>query len=152
VKCKSRSGGFTQSATFDAVQSTNQKYHQSQRERAAEFKTLTLHVISAYTQLRALPLVCAVDPDQDALSRSKKWSPDIGHFLMDVELGTELALQDRPALQAAWMQIAQGEKVSPAISEEIYMRCGKFYRARKLDPRDYLRPSVRRSRAAAAGA
>jgi hypothetical protein len=140
-----------QSASFDVQGTRVAPYHRvTKRELLTQQRNLFDRVISAYVQVRGYPVVVAVDPDDDPVSRSHKWTPTLCHYLVDVELSTTDALKELPELQAAWFTLAAGEIVEPSLAEQVVSRCARLYKARGLDPGLYFRPSHRRGRAASA--
>jgi len=147
-----------QSASFDGVHDTRRvaTYHRvTKRELLTQQRDLFNRVVSAYVQVRGYPVLCAVDPDHDPISRSRKWTPQFCHYLIDVQNGTTDSLKDldpehQAELQAAWLSLAAGEDVEPSLAERVYSRCARFYKARGLDPGLYFRPSHCRGKAASA--
>ena len=96
-------------------------------------------VTETYTSIRSYSAVVAVSPDPDPISHSRRWTPNLAHFICDVELRTAEALKDAPDLQTAWFSIIAGDAVDPAIEREVTKRCGRLYFSRGLDPIRYFR-------------
>jgi hypothetical protein len=136
---------LAQSATFDGKSTQyfdeSRTTRQQQRDRIQALRRLTEHVMKLYVSSRNLPAVIAVEIDEDAVSRSSRWSPQVCHFMCDVELATEKALRNSQELQDAWFKLAAGETVPATIAEQVYSRVGKIYQLRGLG--NYFRPSVR---------
>lgn len=101
--------------------------------------------MDCYIALRAFPAISAKDYDPYANRRTSSWTPDVAHFLMDVERVTEEALGENIALQAAWFAMAAGEGASvPAkIRNDVYRLCGTLYKSRGLSPSRYFRRSLK---------
>jgi hypothetical protein len=108
------------------------------RERFNNEKALVLQVIRGYVVLAALPAMAAGNINPEMVSRSQKWTPQSAAFKIDVENATEKALAGRPDLHDAWFGIASGETVSPELTRELVVKCGRIYAARGLSPFVYF--------------
>jgi hypothetical protein len=139
-----------QSANFDVHDTRHESRHQkiNQREAQAEDRSLFMNVVDAYLSIRGLPVLCAMNLDEDA-PRPRKWTPQSCHFIVDVENATAAALKD-PIEQAAWFELASGGTAPAAVALRVISRCARFYRARSLSPESYFRPPMRRGHSATA--
>jgi hypothetical protein len=135
-----------QSATFDGstdLRDARYSKRSDAREAQAASRRLVLAVMKAYVAVKQLPLLCSVDCDPDAISRSSKWSSTSAHYGIDVELATSTALDSEPALENIWFKLAAGVSVPAAVAQRVFDKCSRLYRSRRLDPGSYFRGSMR---------
>ncbi|MGA1983208.1 MAG: hypothetical protein ABSG84_12185 [Acidobacteriaceae bacterium] len=119
---------------------------QKRQDTYRHFYFLTERVIAAYVRISELPLLTAItyDPDlppQHTLSRSSF------DYKLDIEIATSQALSGFPALQNAWLKLAENGKVPAALERSIVTKCGRVYEERGLCPNKYLH-SFKRGRVA----
>ena len=141
---------MAQSVGFDSARDSSTRHQRiNTRELQASNRALCLHCFEAYKRVKNYPALCAVDPDPDSTSRSIKWTPQFAHFIVDVENAVSEALKEFPELQSAFFALVAGETVPEAIAQQVFSRCGRFFKSRKLDPGHYFRPMQRRPVSAA---
>jgi len=135
-----------QSSTFDGRhdQNTVHNYERVTRKaQLARYNRLFQHVTDSYLQQKSLPVVCALDLDEDSTSRSRKWSVESACYAIDVEHATLAALRGDDELQQAWFSLLQGFPVLPHVAQSVIEKCGRFYTARNLDPGVYFKAPIR---------
>jgi hypothetical protein len=107
-------------------------------------------VVTGYRSVSELSPVVAMawDPCQ----APKKLGVDGIHYLADIQLATEKALNGNAELLDQWQCLVNGENTPNSAS--IINRCGRLYKSRRLAPSSYLRfiKQGRPDRRAAAGA
>lgn len=126
-------------------------------ERFAQQRELFTAVARAYVACRQAPVISAsrLNPAEatygavgslDTPNRTIRWTPNVAHYICDVELAVRKALElkpeaERPALRDAWERLLEDDSRVDAIQRRaIQLLAGSFYR-RELHPREYFRPN-----------
>ena len=118
-------------------------------QRQRDFRNYFWRVIRGYRDVSELSTVVATV--WDPCEAPKKLGIDGIHFLCDVELATNRALDGNDELLRQWQQIINGENTPNSAS--VINRCGRVYKRRCLAPSTYLKyvKKGRRDRRAAMG-
>ena len=100
-----------------------------------DFRSYFWRVIVGYRSVSELsPVVAMV---WDPCVAPKKLGVDGIHYIVDIQLATEKALNGNPELLDQWQRLVNGENTPNAAS--IVNRCGRLYKSRRLAPASYLR-------------
>jgi hypothetical protein len=100
-----------------------------------DFRSYFWRVIVGYRSISELsPVVAMV---WDPCETPKKLGVDGIHFICDVQIATQKALDNNPELFDQWQCLVNGEGSPNAAS--IIARCGRLYKSRRLAPASYLR-------------
>ena len=122
--------------------------HEKQKDRATDYaksRELVHRVINAYVEAASLPSVSTfVMTDEGTMKPQKTLTPGsiACLFKCDCERITELALKDKPNLQTAWWEIAEGQTPKGLTEVHLVNKLKHAYRA--IDPWKYLRPAIRK--------
>lgn len=95
--------------------------------------------------VNSYPIV-AMNPDEDAESKSYPLSFLATDYKVDIESATEKALRGKPDLQAAWFKIVAGNRSVPtSLATQVIEACAPIYEQRGLEPWAYFRRSTLRT-------
>jgi hypothetical protein len=117
-----------------------------------DFKNYFWRTIRGYLDVCALSPVVAMN--WDPFAKPTKLGVDGIHYVVDVQLATEKALNGNAEMLDQWQCLVNGDNTKNSAS--IINRCGRLYKSRRLAPASYLRfikqgrPARRRPAGAAA--
>lgn len=120
-------------------------FAESRSNSYADARDLVHRTISHYVDCVSLPRISTFVLQEDGLVKPQRTiTPGsiASHYKCDVELVTARALKDKPALQKAWWDIAEGTPTKGLEEVHLVQKLAKAYRA--IDPWKYFRPVIRR--------
>jgi hypothetical protein len=100
---------------------------------------LVRSVIEAYSQVKKLPVICAIGYDPSSLTRSRRVSPDSIHYVTDVEHAVRDVCQGDPELESAWNRLLEDDSVISNSDARAIRRLAKVFVSRELHPSQYFR-------------
>jgi hypothetical protein len=120
-------------------------FSESRSKSYADARDLVHRVINAYVEAASLPGVSTfVMTDEGTMKPQRTLAPGsiACHYKCDVEKVTERALKEKPDLQAAWWEIAEGQIPHGLREVHLVQKLKSAYRV--VDPSKYLRPAIRK--------
>lgn len=114
----------------------------TQREIFSLQMKLVEAVARCYLITRDLPVLSSSDYDPIPAARSRRWTPDSCHYIVDVENTVRRALKGKPdegELRDTWQALLDREGVAGKTDERLVRILGPVFRRNRLDPADYFR-------------
>ena len=105
-------------------------------------RLLVTTVARAYREAKELPVICAGSFDPAPVARSKKWTPEICHFIVDVENAIAKVTTNKPdkdALLAAWDRLQEEDAVIGRDGARFIRLAAPILHTRGLHPAAYFR-------------
>lgn len=104
-------------------------------------RVLVTAVARAYREAKELPVMCASSYDPAPITRSKRWTPDICHFIVDVEHAVAKITNkpDKDVLLAAWTRLQKDDAVIGKDGARLIKLAAPIFSARGLHPAAYFR-------------
>jgi hypothetical protein len=96
-------------------------------------------VIDAYSQVKQLPVICAISYDPAPPAHSRKWSPDSAHYCCDVEHAVRDVCAGDAELLASWARLLEEDAPIGKSDVKTIRKLAKVFEVRGLHPARYFR-------------